>query len=601
MMIKSKKCRVSKQAVAPVTLALLVILMAHKGRAQDGCASEPTPVVSTPSGQVRGTVRSAPAISNKPVFTFLGIPFAAPPVGDLRFRPPEPVVPWEGVLDADEFGPNCPQDPARELRPLNVQNMPQSPHDLISEDCLVLNVMTTTFDSSAALPVMVWIHGGTFELGTGATYNFTALTAYQDVVVVTVNYRLGALGFLSTGDDNAPGNYGLMDQVEALKWVKSNIRSFGGDPGRVTIFGQSAGGISVSFLVLSPLANGLFHRAISQSGTAPSAQPIPNPLAAATVQAEEVGCHHQDVKAMMSCLRQKPFQDIVASALSVAKKMGSFSSTAFAPVVDGHLIPDQALVALQKGEFNTVPYLLGVNNHEFGYLMLSAMHPAFGNGLPRSYCEAILKHVIVASNIQQPDNPAEIVTALLQEYRDPEEPESPMAEQMRLTQILGDFVIALPTIEVARSHAAQGGSVYLYENQHRPATSTKPAWVGSDHEDDLLMVTGMPYLGEDGPTYPSKPLSFSEEDKQFSLDMMAYWANFARTGNPSDSSGSPSVKPNLTMWPPYTPDNPAYLHFAVTSSAETGLKANRVQFWYNSILHMPPPYGVGETQQREEL
>ncbi|XP_066290195.1 carboxylesterase 1C-like isoform X1 [Branchiostoma lanceolatum] len=579
---------------APVALCLVVLA----ATAQYGDASEPTPAVSTLSGQVRGTVRSAPAISNKPVFTFLGIPFAAPPVGDLRFRPPEPVVPWEGVMDATEFGPSCPQDLARVRTLYNFLPF-ILPHEIVSEDCLVLNIMTTSLDSSAALPVMVWIHGGAFEAETGSRYNFTALTAYQDVVVVTVNYRLGALGFLSTGDDNAPGNYGLMDQVEALRWIKSNIRSFGGDPDCVTIFGESAGGQSVSYLVLSPLATGLFHRAISQSGTPLLTPTTENPLPAATAQAEEVGCDHQNVKAMMSCLRQKPFQDIVDSAPTVARKLGI---AAFHPIVDEHFLLDPPLVALHKGLFSKVPYLLGVNNHEFGYLLPSIIVPGFGNGIPPDVCADIVKRVL--SFTVQADIDDEKVSALLEEYRDPDAPDDPMAVQMMFTQIVSDFLFLLPTVIVANNHAAQCSRVYLYENQHKPGTSgsIKPAWVGSDHGDDLFMVTGMPYLDEDGPTYPSKPLSFSEEDKQFSLDMMAYWANFARTGrNPSDFTGSPSVNPNLTVWPPYTPDNPAYLKLAVTSSAEVGLKANHVQFWFDILRNQPPFDAAQGITGKEEL
>ncbi|XP_035679082.1 carboxylesterase 5A-like [Branchiostoma floridae] len=580
--------------LAPVALFLIVCA----ATAQEGDASEPTPAVSTLSGQVRGTVRSAPPISNKPVFTFLGIPFAAPPVGDLRFRPPEPVVPWEGLKDATEFGPSCPQELARVRRIYDF--LPFAlPHEIVSEDCLVLNIMTTSLDSSAALPVMVWIHGGSLVSGTGALYNFTALVAHQDVIVVTVNYRLGAFGFLSTGDDNAPGNYGFLDQVEALRWIKSNIKNFGGDPDRVTIFGESAGGLSVSYLVLSPLANGLFHRAISQSGTALTTPTTPNPLAAATVQAEEVGCGAQEVAAMMSCLRQKPFQDIVDSATQVARKMGAFGAAAFNPVVDGYFLLDPPMVALQKGEFSKVPYLLGVNDHEFGYLLPSLILPPFGNGMSQDVCAAIVKRVLsVATQAKDVDA---TVTALLEEYRDPNASDDPIAVQLMVTQILGDFVFLLPTVIVANNHAARGGSVYQYENQHRPGTSTKPGWVGCDHTDDLVIMTGMPYLGEDGPTYPSKPLLFSEEDRALSLDMMAYWANFARTGNPSDFTGSPSVRPNLTTWPSYTPDNQTYLKLAVASSAEVGLKANHVRIWYDNVFNQPTSDATKDITGKEEL
>ncbi|CAH1238965.1 CES2 [Branchiostoma lanceolatum] len=577
----------------------IIQFFSSTGRAQDGVASEPTPVVSTPSGQVRGTVRSAPAISNKPVFTFLGIPFAAPPVGDLRFRPPEPVVPWEGVMDADEFGPNCPQNLAI-VRATFPTFIPLAlPHDTVSEDCLVLNILTTSLGISAPLPVMVWIPGGFFTSGTGSMYNFTALAAYQDVVVVTINYRLGALGFLSTGDDNAPGNYGLLDQIQALRWIKLNIRGFGGDPDRVTIFGVSGGGVSVSYLLLSPLSSGLFHRAIAQSGTALTIPTTPNPLAAATAQAEEVGCEHQNVKAMMSCLRQKPLQDIVDSASRVERRLGGQGSALFSPVVDKHFISDSTKNVIKSGKFNTVPCILGLASHEFGYLLPHLLFPGFGDGMPHGVCTAIIKNML--SQGIQALNMDEVMADVLKEYQDPEEQDGPMAEQKRLCRICEDYTFLVPLMGVANAHVDAGGPVYLYEAQHRPATTAyKPDWIGCDHGDDINFITGLPFLGEDGPSHLGEPLMFSEDDRNISLDMMEYWANFARTGDPTDSTGSSTLKSHLTTWPPYTPENPAYLKLAMTSSSDVGLKADRLRFW-NALLQPTPSNSANYRHSKEEL
>ncbi|XP_035681441.1 carboxylesterase 5A-like [Branchiostoma floridae] len=566
---------------------------------QYGGISSPTPVVSTPSGQVRGTIRSAPAISNKPVFTFLGIPFAAPPVGDLRFRPPEPVEPWEGVMDANEFGPSCPQDFAvvkatfPKFIPLDL------PHETISEDCLVLNIVTPSLDTSAALPVMVWIHGGNFVSGTGSMYNFTALAAHQDVVVVTVNYRLGALGFLSTGDDNAPGNYGLLDQIQALRWIQLNIRDFGGDPDRVTIFGVSGGGVSVSHLLLSPLSSGLFHRAIAQSGTALTVPTTASPLATATVQAEEVGCDDRDIGAMMSCLREKPFQDIVDSASRVEQRLSGRGSSLFSPVVDGEFMLDSTKNVIKSGKLTTVPCVLGLTNHEFGYLLPRLLFPGFGDGMQPEVCTAIIKNMLSKGN--QALNIDEVVAKVLEEYKSPEEQHSPMAEQTRLCQICEDYTFYVPMMEVANAHVGAGSPVYLYEVQHRPATTAyKPDWVGCDHGDDINFITGLPFLGEDGPTHPGQTLMFSEEDRKVSLDMMEYWANFARMGDPTDSSGSPSLQSNLTKWPPYNSENPAYLKLAVRSSSDVGLKTDRLRFW-NSLLQSASSVHANGSHSKEEL
>ncbi|ELU17172.1 hypothetical protein CAPTEDRAFT_141788 [Capitella teleta] len=197
------------------------------------------------------------------VFAFKGIPYAQPPTGNRRLRPPEPLKLWQGQRDASKYGPICHQ---------NTDAMKNIPHKAVipdeqSEDCLQLNVWTPSLDPSANKAVMVWIHGGGFAGGWSSMYEGVALAAYEDVVFVSINYRCGLLGFLSTGDEVIPGNYGLLDQMEALRWISKYIRKFGGNPDNVTILGQSAGGISCAMLLVSEAAQGLFHRAICQSGT----------------------------------------------------------------------------------------------------------------------------------------------------------------------------------------------------------------------------------------------------------------------------------------------------------------------------------------------
>uniref|UniRef100_A0A3P8RJD3 Carboxylic ester hydrolase n=1 Tax=Astatotilapia calliptera TaxID=8154 RepID=A0A3P8RJD3_ASTCA len=204
------------------------------------------------------------------VHAYLGVPFAKPPLGpSLRLAPPQPVGGWEGVRDATKQPPMCIQSKETVLDLVDKLGTALVEIPDISEDCLYLNIYAPANRAkNAKLPVMVWIHGGGFALGSASTYDGSALAAYQDVVVVLIQYRLGLLGFLSTGDEHISGNFGLLDQVEALKWIQQHIHNFGGDPGLVTIFGESAGGVSVSLLLLSPLSDGLFHRAIAESGTA---------------------------------------------------------------------------------------------------------------------------------------------------------------------------------------------------------------------------------------------------------------------------------------------------------------------------------------------
>ncbi|NXS08381.1 SASB hydrolase, partial [Neodrepanis coruscans] len=226
------------------------------------------PEVETKSGRVRGyqfRVDSA----QRSVNVFLGLPFAKPPVGSLRFSEPQPPEPWEGVRDATAYPPMCPQDSVQgQYFSDFITNRKEKVPLQMSEDCLYLNVYTPVSTGEQKLPVLVWIHGGGLILGAASTYDGSALAALDNVVVVTIQYRLGILGYFSTGDEHARGNWGYLDQVAALKWIQENIIHFGGDPGSVTITGESAGGISVSALILSPLAKGLFHKAISESGTA---------------------------------------------------------------------------------------------------------------------------------------------------------------------------------------------------------------------------------------------------------------------------------------------------------------------------------------------
>ncbi|NWX12532.1 SASB hydrolase, partial [Aegotheles bennettii] len=227
------------------------------------------PEVETKYGRVRGYQFEVDA-AERSVNVFLGLPFAKPPVGPLRFSEPQPPEPWKGVRDATSYPPMCLQDKVQgqffaDIISTRKEKVPLQ----LSEDCLYLNVYTpVSAEKQELLPVLVWIHGGGLILGAASPYDGSALAAFDNVVVVAIQYRLGILGYFSTGDKHARGNWGYLDQVAALQWVQENIMHFGGDPGSVTIFGESAGGISVSALILSPLARGLFHKAISESGTA---------------------------------------------------------------------------------------------------------------------------------------------------------------------------------------------------------------------------------------------------------------------------------------------------------------------------------------------
>ncbi|MCQ4158422.1 carboxylesterase family protein [Roseomonas sp. GC11] len=317
-------------------------------------AAEPPPVVTTPAGALRGTVEDG-------VRVFRGIPYAAPPVGALRWRAPQPAQPWEGVRDASRSGPACLQKMAAQEPERSLKDGPQG------EDCLTLNIWLPP-QAEGPLPVMVWIHGGSFRFGAGslALYDGAHL-ARQGVAVVTLNYRLGLFGTFAhpaLAEPGEPGgNYGLLDAIAALRWVRENIAAFGGDPGTVTLFGESAGGVSVGYLMASPLARGLFHRAIMQSGgldlpeyDRPQAEAVAQRLATAWGAADA------------AALRALPATALRDAPTSAAETM---------PFLDGAVVPARARDAFEAGQAAPVPLLTGSNDAEAGFFP-----PPFWRGLP---------------------------------------------------------------------------------------------------------------------------------------------------------------------------------------------------------------------------
>lgn len=350
-----------------------------------------SPLVTTMQGDVQGLELDG-------IFQFRGIPYAAPPVGDLRFRAPVAPPSWEGVRDATKFGQMSVQESG------GVTAFLGDAVDSSGEDCLFLNVFTPGCDSSAR-PVMVWIHGGGFINGSSSTpwYNGTSLSKHGDVVVVTLNYRLGALGFLWLGDLDSryrsSGVNGLLDQAAALAWVRENISAFGGDPGNVTIFGESAGAMSVSTLLALPAAQGLFHKAIAQSGAAHNTF-TPQMGAAMTEQfMEKLGV------ADLDGLLKASADDIAKAATKVEAKLfddpsglggptGIALAMAFQPVVDGEYLPTNPLLAVAAGDAADVPFVTGTNLDEWNLFalmspgglddpkLLERLERIFGSGHP---------------------------------------------------------------------------------------------------------------------------------------------------------------------------------------------------------------------------
>ncbi len=440
---------------------------------------------------------------------FKGIPFGAPPVGDLRWKAPQPVKAWKGVRDASKYatGP--------------IQNNPSPEY---SEDCLYLNVWTPAHSPKDKLPVLVWIYGGGFVFGNTAdpSYDCEALAQVdKDVVLVSINYRVGQLGFLalpelSAEDPNhVSGNYGILDQIAGLKWVKKNIAKFGGDPNQVTIFGESAGGISVSMLCGSPLAKGLIQGAISQSGgnfgpTRPTTYPGENMQT--LEQAEEAG------KKLMASLGAKSLAELRAMDASKFASRGLGSSSW--PIVDGYVIPGDQSERYAQGLYNDVPVLIGYNSDEGASF-------SFGGNTPESY----------KKNTEQRYGP--FAEALLKAY-----PFTAEDGGKQSRDLMRDAAFGWQTWNWARLQSQTGKSkVFLYYfDQHPNYPVGSPQYgKGSPHGQDVAYV----FQHMDGFAHP-------ESDRPLSKIMGKYWLNFAKKGDPNGEG--------IPLWPRFSNDAPQVMH-----------------------------------------
>ncbi|KAI4788079.1 hypothetical protein KUCAC02_036083 [Chaenocephalus aceratus] len=494
----------------------------------DVAADPHAPEVHTKLGSLRGQTLSVKG-QESGVHAYLGIPFAKPPVGPaLRLAAPRPAEGWEGVRDATKQPPMCVQykkfalDVLEKLGGL-VVDLPD-----ISEDCLYLNIYTPADRTpDAKLPVMVWIHGGGFVMGSASTFDGSALAAYQDMVVVLIQYRLGLLGFLSTGDEHMSGNFGMLDQVEALRWIQQHIHNFGGNPDVVTIFGESAGGVSVSLLLLSPLSDGLFHHAIAESGTAGmDIIVVKDPLPVAQMVANMSGCSLESTQKIAECMRIVDIKTIEA--------LGEDQTLRISVNIDGHFLRKTVDELFRTHELLTVPFMTGINNDEGGWMLADFFAPP-------NWTEGIDKeHLMNPLYLFFPNPEDAIIRELvLEEYIGTGEDR--VKNRDGFTELLGDMMFNIPAIKTASVHRDAGADVYLYEYQYPPQMlkSRRPSFVGSDHGDEVFTVLGLCFTT----THVSLSEPCTAEEEQLSRTMMSYWSNFARTGSPNGDG--------LAHWPKY--------------------------------------------------
>lgn len=473
------------------------------------------PMVTTPQGKLEGTLNTN---GGAPVRAFKGIPYAVPPTGVRRWQPAQPAPGWKGVRLADHFAPNCIQSPYPENSFFN------RPSPLSSEDCLYLNVWTAA-NEGEKLPVMVWIHGGALTRGSGAisTYNGANL-ARKGVVVVTINYRLGVLGYFAHPEltaespHKASGNQGTTDQIQALKWVQDNIAAFGGDPDQVTIFGESAGSWSVNHLVASPLAKGLFHRAIGESGAVLTPMPeldkdLVNQPSAESMGEKFAKAALEGQKPTLANLRAMPAGELLAAA-----EANRFSTQG---IVDGWVFPDQIYDIMAQGKQNKVPVIVGFNSDEGTTLGATQRVPqekdkyiAFVKKTYGGFADEYLKMY-----------PADdLVKSALDGFRDA-------------------FVTwSMQTWAMMTANVNQ--PAWLYYFSHHPAGPMQDK-LGAYHAAEIQ------YVFDNNQT--------DDASEQEMADIMSdYWVSFAKTGNPNKALAKENERP---QWQPYTADDRNYIEF----------------------------------------
>ncbi len=501
------------------TLALpLTMSFASEIRAEETALYEKGPV-QLDSGLISGMSSEI----SKVISVFKGIPYAQPPVGELRWKPPLPVKPWKGIRPTLAFGAAAPQSPS---------NMGGIAEDIRQdEDCLNLNVWTPAKSKDQALPVMVWIHGGGFQIGSNSLplYNCEKL-ARKGVVVVSINYRLNYFGqfahpwLTEESEHKASGNYSLLDQIQALKWVQKNIRQFGGDPNRVTLFGESAGSRSITLLVASPLAKGLFQRGICESG---AIRDVSTPREIREKQgikiAEQLGA------TSLKALRALPWEDFKGS--------GTFDSN---PIVDGWVIPDDPAILYTEGRINKVPLIIGINADEAMLFLIRSKIDTmekYTTYVKQTYGDQAQKILDVYADIAQKD------------VKD------------AINHIRTDSTMLLTAIQQARWLEKTGTPVYFYFFTRIPPTllgKLSKAHHGAE----------IPYVfGNMGERWGKA----EKTDFDLSNAMMTYWTRFAANGNPNDQT--------LPQWPVYSSKTDAYLELGNEIKAGTGLRKDRLMLW----------------------
>ncbi|XP_072174234.1 carboxylesterase 5A-like [Diadema setosum] len=556
-------------------------------------AQDPNPHVDVAGGRLVGKtvdfVEDQFIGVNTKVDVYLGVPFADPPT---RFAAPVAKTPWSGDWNATYYGDSCSHF---------VTDPTQAP---ASEDCLYLNVFAPNPQPTNA-DAMVYFPGGAFKFGgaSNAKISGTSLAASSGVIVVTVGYRVGVFGVFTTGDDAAPGNYAMLDQIAALQWVHDNIHAFGGDRDRVTIFGQSAGAGSVGFLLLSPLAHGLFSRAIMQSGSALSPRYFRNDpetdCKEARTLASVAGCPEDDTVAMVTCLRTVD-EIRLLEIQDMAYTAGYFIR------VDGAFLTDTPANLMSRGEGNRPHGVMVGFNAQEGTSSIRGFYPEYTESETGPHIDRSTFETMVAATLLGSDRQELIADSVFQEYVDWRHADYPDADYSDgYVDYYGDYIWRSGSGSTLRHYVTSNvDDVYEYMFTHTPSSSfyrvgpVNPSWLRAGHTEEFQFVFGW--------SFDKDILKFkrelTDEEKALSAKMMRMWTNFAKTGNPTPPSEITTADPSLPTWPQFTVPELKYMDLSLNPTIRRAVRARGIAFWNGYIPRLRALLGsqTGTNDDTEE-
>nr|AOS89450.1 acetylcholinesterase 1 [Apolygus lucorum] len=538
-------------------------------------------LIETDKGKVHGTTLAA--ATGKLVDAWLGIPYAQKPLGKLRFRHPKPIDKWDHILNATRPPNTCIQIIDTVFGDFPGATM-WNPNTLLSEDCLYLNVIVPKPRPTNAA-VMVWIFGGGFYSGSATleVYDPKTLVSEENVILVSMQYRVASLGFLFYDSPEVPGNAGLFDQRMALQWVRNNIDKFGGDPNRVTLFGESAGAVSVSLHLLSPLSRELFKQAIMESGSAVAPWAIISrneSILRGLRLAEAVGCPHSksDISAVIECLRKVNATDLVQNEWGTL----GICEFPFAPIVDGAFVDDLPRRNLANRNFKKTNIIMGSNSEEGYYFIIYYLTELFRKEENvyvnrEEFLQAVRELNPYVNNVAR--------HAIVFEYTDWQNPDDPIKNRDALDKMVGDYQFTCSVNDFAHTYAESGNNVYMYFFTHRSMNNPWPSWTGVMHGDEINYIFGEPLN-------PTK--NYQQNEADLSKRIMNYWANFAKTGNPNLRSNNSWTS---TYWPQHTAYGREYITLDINTTASTGRgpRVKQCAFWKKYL-----PELSSMTEQRQQ-